>query len=101
MEVDERMSSSSISDKLFTIRYKVDDQSHLIIKDHDTCLQCVTKDCTFFCPSDVYEWEEEMKMTTVAYENCIECGTCRIACPPHNIHWVYPKGGYGITYKYG
>jgi ferredoxin like protein len=93
--------SESISDKLFTIRYKCDDVSHLIIKDHANCLQCAKKDCNYFCPSDVYEWEKKAKITTVAYENCIECGTCRIACPYDNIEWVYPKGGYGITYKYG
>ena len=93
--------NSAVSDRLFTIRYKCDDQSHLIIKDRDVCLKCTTKDCNYFCPSDVYEWDPKQKITTVAYENCIECGTCRIACPSHNIYWVYPKGGYGITYKYG
>jgi ferredoxin like protein len=98
MEGDERM-SSSIAEKLFTIRYKVDDQSHLIIKDQQVCLTCETKECTHFCPADVYDWTGET--TTVAFENCIECGTCRIGCPYYNIHWVYPKGGYGITYKYG
>jgi ferredoxin like protein len=101
MEGDEWMSQTDVSDKLFTIRFKCDDKSHLIIKDAQTCLSCVTKDCNFFCPSDVYEWEKKLKITTVAFENCIECGTCRIACPSHNIDWVYPKGGHGITYKFG
>lgn len=93
--------SDSISDKLFTIRFKCDDVSHLIIKERDNCLKCAKKDCNYFCPSDVYDWDKKQKLTTVAYENCIECGTCRIACPYDNIDWVYPKGGYGITYKYG
>lgn len=101
MEVDEWMSNCNVSDKLFTIRFKCDDKSHLVIKDAETCVKCVTKDCNFFCPADVYEWDMKEKVTGVAYENCIECGTCRIACPPNNIHWVYPKGGYGMTYKYG
>jgi ferredoxin like protein len=95
------MSNCNVSEKLFTIRYKCDTESHLIIKQTDTCLSCKTKDCNYFCPSDVYEWEKKQKITTVAFENCIECGTCRIACPSDNIAWVYPKGGYGITYKYG
>ena len=95
------MSQSGVAERLFTIRYKCDDQSHLIIKEHDTCAKCATKDCNYFCPSDVYEWDKIGKKTTVAFENCIECGTCRIACPSHNIAWVYPKGGHGITYKYG
>lgn len=95
------MSNCGIADKLFMIRYKCDDQSHLVIKETEDCLKCTTKDCNYFCPADVYEWEKQLKITTVAYENCIECGTCRIACPSDNIGWVYPKGGYGITYKFG
>jgi ferredoxin like protein len=101
MEVDERMSTSNISDKLFMIRYKCDDKSHLVIKEMQSCVECVHKDCTFFCPADVYDWEAKINITSVAYENCIECGTCRIACPSDNISWVYPKGGYGMTYKFG
>lgn len=95
------MNQNGVAERLFTIRYKCDDQSHLVIKDTETCLACKTKDCNFFCPSDVYAWDKKSKITTVAYENCIECGTCRIACPSDNIEWVYPKGGYGITYKFG
>lgn len=91
--------SATIEEKLFTIRYKVDEQSHLIIKDQQVCMDCTTKECTHFCPADVYEWQGDH--TSVAFENCIECGTCRIGCPADNIEWVYPKGGYGITYKFG
>ncbi|MCX7571559.1 4Fe-4S dicluster domain-containing protein [Tumebacillus sp. DT12] len=90
---------ASIEEKLFTIRYKVDDISHLIIKDQEVCMKCETKECNDFCPADVYSWRD--LTTHVAFENCIECGTCRIGCPTYNIEWVYPKGGYGITYKFG
>ncbi|SEN75205.1 ferredoxin family protein [Lihuaxuella thermophila] len=93
--------SQTISDKLFTIRFKCDKVSHLTIKDRDVCIRCTTKDCNFFCPADVYEWDKKQKLTTVAFENCIECGTCRIACPSDNIEWVYPKGGYGMSFKMG
>ncbi|MBA4603852.1 ferredoxin family protein [Thermoactinomyces mirandus] len=93
--------SEAITDRLFTIRFKCDNVSHLTIKDQDACLKCTTKECNFFCPADVYEWDGKRKVTTVAYENCVECGTCRIACPKENIEWVYPKGGYGISYKMG
>jgi ferredoxin like protein len=98
MEGDQRM--STIEEKLFTIRYKVDEKSHLIIKDQEVCMRCETKECNYFCPADVYHWEPE-QFTSVAFENCIECGTCRIGCPEYNIEWVYPKGGHGITYKFG
>lgn len=91
---------SSIAERLYTIRYKVDDVSHLRIKDQDVCLKCENRVCEFVCPAEVYEWNESEKETTVAFENCVECGTCRVVCP-ENIEWVYPKGGYGVTYKFG
>jgi ferredoxin like protein len=31
----------------------------------------------------------------------LECGSCRIACPLLNIEWRFPKGGYGISHKFG
>lgn len=100
MEGNERMSSrGDIEEKLFTIRYKVDEQSHLLILKQDVCIACPTKNCTHFCPADVYHWMDDH--TDVHYENCVECGTCRIGCPYDNISWVHPKGGYGITYKFG
>ena len=93
--------SQSIEERLFAIRYKADDKSHLIIRDQEVCQKCEAKECNFFCPADVYLWHPEEGMTSVAFENCIECGTCRLGCPTQNIEWVYPKGGYGITYKFG
>ncbi len=93
--------SAGIEERLYSIRYKADDKSHLIIEDQDVCAHCETKECNFFCPADVYLWHDDEQMTSVAFENCIECGTCRIACPDYNIKWVYPTGGYGITYKFG
>lgn len=93
--------STGIEERLYSIRYKADDKSHLIIEDQDVCAKCETKECNFFCPADVYLWHGDEAMTSVAFENCIECGTCRLACPDYNIKWVYPTGGYGITYKYG
>lgn len=93
--------SQPIEERLYTIRYKADDKSHLIISNQFVCETCESKACNHFCPSDVYLWHDEEHMTSVAFENCIECGTCRIACPHQNIEWVYPKGGYGVTYKYG
>jgi ferredoxin like protein len=32
-------------------------------------------------------------------DGCLECGTCRIACP--ELDWHYPRGGYGVQYKCG
>lgn len=94
-------SANSMADRLFSIRYKCDDVSHLTVIEGEACLRCAGKDCNTFCPADVYEWDNRNRITTIAYENCVECGTCRIACPSDNIGWVYPKGGFGITYRFG
>jgi ferredoxin like protein len=91
----------SIADRLYSIRYRSDDKSHLEILDQTVCEACQSKSCQWFCPADVYSWHEEEHVMAIAYENCLECGTCRIACDYHNIQWRYPTGGYGIAYKFG
>jgi ferredoxin like protein len=95
------MNNQSMTDKLFTIRYKCSDHSHLALKEPEVCARCAGKSCNTFCPAEVYGWDEESKVNHVAYENCVECGTCRIACPSDNVAWAYPMGGYGISYRFG
>ena len=94
--------ATSIKDKLYLDRFKPDRTSHLIVKDPQVCLQhCEEKWCTRFCPAEVYEWEEDVKKLIVAFEGCIECGTCRIGCPVLKIEWLNPRGGFGVVWKYG
>jgi len=94
---------STIEDRLFTVGFKPDEKkSHLTVKDPAVCLQkCGAKGrpCTYFCPASVYTWEEDR--ITVAYNNCLECLTCRTGCPFDNIDCQYPRGSHGITYKFG
>ena len=92
----------TIEDKLFLVNFRPDETSHLVIKDQAICRdQCECKYCTVFCPSDVYRWEEKERKLSVAHEDCFECGACRIGCPYNNIEWRYPRGGFGVQYKYG
>ena len=35
----------------------------------------------------------------VEYENCLECGACRMICPNNAIEWQYPKSSKGVIYK--
>ncbi|MEW6399018.1 MAG: 4Fe-4S dicluster domain-containing protein [Bacillota bacterium] len=98
--------ASSVDDKLYLIRYRVDDRSHLFVSDRQPCLEkCGSKGrpCTVVCPAHVYRWEEEQgeKRIVVEYERCVECGACRIVCPHGNIDWHYPRGGFGIVYRFG
>lgn len=93
-----------IEEKLYTLRYKKDDESHLKIIDSDKCLECEKENgdpqpCISICPANVYSWQNNK--IVIGYENCVECGACRIACPYENILWKYPKYGKGIALRYG
>lgn len=90
-----------IEEKLFLDRYVVDeDNPHLKIRDQELCQKCEKKQCLYACPAGVYTWDG--KQITVAYADCLECGTCRVICrEKNNIDWKYPRGGYGVSYKFG
>lgn len=90
----------TIDDKLFKVKYVSDEKSHLCPSKED-CKTCKEKSCTYICPANVYEWSEELCELVVNYENCLECGACRIACECNSLEWHYPKGNKGVTFKYG
>ena len=90
----------NIDDRLAKVKYVPDEKSHLKT-DLDICKNCKSKICTIICPANVYEWNEQESKLIINYENCLECGACRIACEKNNIEWQYPKGTSGVTYKYG
>lgn len=90
----------SIEDKLSKIKYEPDTQSHLK-PDQEKCKTCKSKICENVCPASVYEWIGEEEKLLVKYENCLECGACRIACEKKCIDWEYPKGTKGVTFKNG
>ena len=97
-----RSGAMKIEDKLFLDKYKVDAVSHLQIKNPSVCLNCEKKQCTFVCPAGVYRWDEPQQKIVVGWENCLEMGACVIACHEFdNIDMHYPRGGYGISYKFG
>lgn len=90
----------NIEDKLAKIKYKNDTQSHLIVCQKD-CQKCKNRSCEKVCPAKVYEYNDELKEMRVNFENCLECGACRIACDKQSLIWDYPKQGYGVTFKKG
>ena len=91
--------SMKIEDKLFLDRFKVDEESHLKIDDDTKCRDCSGQPCLYFCPANVYRLEDGR--ISVNHEGCLECGSCRIGCPFLNIEWRFPKGGYGVSHKFG
>lgn len=92
----------NIDERLGLIQFKNDHQTHIAIKDAHVCLNtCKDKPCAVLCPAAVYEWNEEKKKIIAQFENCIECGGCRMICPYLNIDCHWPRGGFGVSYKYG
>ncbi len=89
-----------IDKKLYTLKYSPDTESHLK-PDKEQCRLCKNKTCVYICPAKVYEWNDEKQELIVNYENCLECGACRIACERKSIDWQYPKGTKGVTFKQG
>ncbi len=89
-----------IEDKLFLDRFRVDEDPHIRILDGAVCRdRCPEQSCLYLCPAHVFRLEKDR--IQVAYEGCLECGSCRIGCPHLNIGWRFPKGGYGVSHKFG
>lgn len=97
------MNTAKIEEKLFQNRYRVDaGRPHIGIKDENICAnECGTRQCTVCCPAGCYTLEGNGRVVLIT-DGCLECGTCRVICEEHrNIDWEYPRGGYGILFKFG
>ena len=90
----------NINEKLSTLKYNKEKESHLKTNE-DICRECKNKVCTHICPAEVYEWNDKTNSLTIRYENCLECGACRISCEKKNIEWRYPNAQFGVKYKNG
>ena len=96
---DKKENEKSIQDKLAIMKYNCSDCPHLFIN-QEQCKKCKDKVCTYICPANVYSVDEETGGLIVSYENCLECGACRIACPGKKIDWQYPAAGCGVVLKH-
>jgi len=88
----------TIEEKLTSVKYNCANHSHLL-PNQDECINCLEKTCTYICPAGVYSVNLKTKETIVQYENCLECGACRIACPKNAIDWHYPDSSCGVIFK--
>jgi len=92
--------TKTLAEKLYLVRFRVDSTSHLTV-DEKACMDCAERSCLFICPSGVYTWDSAASRVIVAYEGCLECGTCRAACGTDVLDWKNPAGGFGVCYRYG
>ena len=88
----------SIAERLKTLQYNVDDTAHIVV-DGDQCGECGTHPCLNFCPAKCFTPNGQGGINYY-YVGCVECGTCLILCKKDAIRWNYPKGGYGVNYRF-
>ena len=92
----------TVSDKLYKTKYEPDPHKTHIRVEVSLCLMCAQRPCIFVCPAEVYSADpNDPKKIAVSHENCLECGTCRAACPHGAIDWQYPDGGRGVKFRFG
>lgn len=89
---------TTAEEKLAVNKYDLDPEVHLTL-DPEACRTCNQRACLYACPADCYRLVEEH--VTFSYEGCLECGSCRLACPKGAITWTLPRGGLGICFQYG
>ncbi|MER2607313.1 MAG: ferredoxin family protein [Siculibacillus sp.] len=90
-----------VEDKLYQNRYLVDaGRPHIKVKPHDKP-SAALKSLTTVCPAKCYE-ENDKGQVEITPDGCMECGTCRVLCEASGeIEWDYPRGGYGVLFKFG
>ena len=99
----ETVENASLEDRLYTVKYEDPGESHLDVTVPGICAsKCKPgeAECVKVCPADVWRQSED-GTPVIAYENCLECGSCRYACSQNNVEWSYPERGAGVTYKKG
>ena len=89
----------SVNDKLLKTRFVVDSGLPHITVDTSVCGQCPEGPCLIVCPAQCFQREEQKLI--FSWESCVECGSCRIVCSRDAVSWSYPRGGFGVCFRFG
>jgi ferredoxin like protein len=94
-------SAIRVEDKLYHNRYRVDaGRAHIRVRPH-TVPSAALLTLLTACPARCYS-RNDTGQVEIAVDGCVECGTCRIIGEPTgDIEWSYPRGGYGVSFKFG
>jgi ferredoxin like protein len=92
--------SPTVDEKLTHVVFELDRNPHITVK-KELCRACTSRPCLYICAAENYKWDEEGDALIFNHEGCLECGACRIICPQDAIDWSYPRGGYGVRYRFG
>lgn len=93
--------SMTIEEKLGTDKFFVDEScAHILIDKEYPDLQEKMK-LVKACPAGLYKLNNDQSLS-FDYAGCLECGTCRVLCLGTVVkEWNYPKGEFGIEFRYG
>ena len=93
--------TSNVEQKLFQNRYLVDTgRPHIKVAPHEKPSKRLLS-LVRICPACCYETNDEGQVE-VSADGCLECGTCRVLCGSSGeIEWSYPRGGFGVMFKFG
>ncbi len=94
------MSAMTVTQKLGVNKYELDEgHPHIEVHEEVCRAECPDLACLFVCPANVYS--EQNGKIVADWAGCLECGTCKVACPTKALDWVYPRGGFGVLYRHG
>ncbi len=88
----------SLTERLETVAFDVDETTHIVV-DGEQCRLCDRHACLTFCPAGCFT-ANAGKGIDYYYVGCLECGTCLILCNEEAVSWNYPRGGFGISYRF-
>jgi ferredoxin like protein len=92
---------AKVEEKLFQNRYLVDaGRPHIRVRPHDKPSAALLS-LTRVCPAGCYARNDKGQVE-ITVDGCVECGTCRVVTArTGEVEWNYPRGGYGVLYKFG
>ncbi len=94
------MNPMSVEERLALNKFELDEGHPHILVNHEICREkCTLQPCLFVCPAKLYS--EQNGEIIVEWAGCLECGTCQVACDYEALTWHYPRGTFGINYRYG
>ena len=89
-----------IEAKLSLNVFKLDKQPHISIELEVCRTRCRLRPCLYVCPAHLYALDPDRRVQ-VNWEGCLECGACLVACQDKALTWHYPRGGFGVQYRFG
>lgn len=93
---------TKIQEKLYQNRYMVDEgRPHIRLTTDGRNPSPALRSLVRICPAGCYEETPEGRIE-LSVDGCLECGTCRIVTQATGeIEWTWPRGGYGVLFKFG